>query len=112
MHVDDIFRCIEICVEAACMEPTTQVNGCIVMFDLESLSLSHCLQISPMFAAALSYWVQECLPMRIKEIHMVYNSRIFNMIFNIFKPFLNVKIRNRVRVIERERDGYCPASVY
>ena len=84
------------CVEAACKEPVTQVNGCLVIFDLESLSLSHFMQISPMFASALSYWVQECLPMRIKEIHMVYNSRIFNMIFNIFKPFLNAKIRNRV----------------
>lgn len=96
VNVDQIFRCIEICVEAACKEPVTQVHGCIVLFDLESLCLGHFMQISPMFAAALSYWVQDCLPMRIKEIHMVFNSRIFNMIFNIFKPFLNVKIRNRV----------------
>jgi len=35
-------------------------------------------------------FIQKCLPIRLKNIHIVKQSFLFNMVFAIFKPLLEV----------------------
>lgn len=45
-------------LEAALMEPATQVAGGVVIFDMEGLSLQQCWQFTPQIAKRIVDWLQ------------------------------------------------------
>uniref|UniRef100_A0A1B6M5B7 CRAL-TRIO domain-containing protein n=1 Tax=Graphocephala atropunctata TaxID=36148 RepID=A0A1B6M5B7_9HEMI len=57
----------------------------------------------PRMSISTMEWVQELVPCRIKSIHIVNQPYIFNMLFSIFKPFLQEKLRNRIHFHGEDR---------
>lgn len=88
------------------MFPSRQVGGCRVILDMEGLSLSQVTYFTPSFAAAVLEWVQKCLPARLKGVHIINQPYIFNMVFAIFKPFIQVRFINL-----RYKDDWVNGSV-
>ncbi|KYN07794.1 Alpha-tocopherol transfer protein-like protein [Cyphomyrmex costatus] len=93
---NDFFKGLILVLFLAMVEYRTQVAGARIILDVEGLSLSHVTYITPSFAKMIVEFIQKCLPTRLKGIHIVNQSFIFNMAFAIFKPFLEEKIRNRI----------------
>ncbi|CRL01304.1 CLUMA_CG014293, isoform C [Clunio marinus] len=96
VSLDEVFKGCVLFLEAAMLEPETQVNGAVVIFDMDGLSLQQCWQFTPPFAKRIVDWLQDSVPLRIKGIHIVNQPKIFNMVFALFKPFLREKLRNRI----------------
>lgn len=94
--LDEVFKGCVLFLEAAMLEPETQVCGAIVIFDMDGLSLSQTTKFTPSFAKRIVDWLQDSVPLRIKNIHIVNQPYIFKMVFALFKPFLKEKLRNRI----------------
>ncbi|XP_015174061.1 PREDICTED: alpha-tocopherol transfer protein-like isoform X2 [Polistes dominula] len=94
--LDEIYKGCVLYLEAAMLEPTTQVAGAIVIFDMDGLSLPQTWQFTPPFAKRLVDLLQDAVPLRIKNLHIINQPYIFNMVFALFKPFLREKLKSRI----------------
>ncbi|KAI5737755.1 hypothetical protein M8J76_016467 [Diaphorina citri] len=79
--LDEVFKGAVLFLEAAMMEPSSQVAGAQVIFDMDGLSLQQAWQFTPTFAKRIVDWLQDSIPLRVKGIHVVNQPTIFNMIF-------------------------------
>jgi len=96
VNLDEVFKGCVLFLEAAMLEPETQVHGAVVIFDMNGLSLQQVWQFTPAFARRIVEFLQEAVPLRLKALHVVNQPKIFNMVFAMFKPFLKEKLRNRI----------------
>ncbi|KAJ8950112.1 hypothetical protein NQ318_017837 [Aromia moschata] len=94
--LDEVFKGCVLFLEAAMLEPETQVCGAVVIFDMDGLSLSQTTKFTPSFAKRIVDWLQDSVPLRIKNIHIVNQPYIFKIVFSLFKPFLREKLRSRI----------------
>lgn len=84
----------------ALLEPRTQLHGIQFVANFDRMSLAQLVQFTPKFAKLSVDCSQKYTPMRTKELNLVHNSEVFNVMFKIFKPFLGQKWNKRVRIIK------------
>ncbi|XP_055547877.1 clavesin-1-like [Wyeomyia smithii] len=96
VSIVELIAAIRISVEAALLDPETQLSGMKVIFDTEGLSMAQIAQNSPKHAGMILDWVQKACPFRLRSIHVVNNSMIFNILFAIFKPFISKELREKI----------------
>ncbi|XP_037958509.1 alpha-tocopherol transfer protein-like isoform X2 [Teleopsis dalmanni] len=103
--LDEVFKGAVLFLEAAMLEPETQISGAVVIFDMDGLSLQQTWQFTPPFAKRIVDWLQDSVPLRIKAIHIINQPKIFNVVFALFKPFLREKLRSRIIFHGTDRDS-------
>lgn len=94
--LDDCWKGMLFLLLSAMMEPKTQISGARVILDVEGLSLSQITYLTPSFAKMVLDFLNKCVPLRLKSIHIVNQSFIFNVAYAIFKPFIGEKLRKRI----------------
>ncbi|XP_068084620.1 retinaldehyde-binding protein 1 [Anabrus simplex] len=93
---DNIFRVFYMVHIGAMMEPETQVTGVVVIMDFLGLSMKQVAGFSPAFSMRLLTFIQDAMPLRLKEVHIVNQPFLFNMVFQMFKPFIREKLKGRL----------------
>ncbi|XP_073987397.1 alpha-tocopherol transfer protein-like isoform X2 [Rhodnius prolixus] len=96
VSLDEVYKGAVLFMEAAMIEPETQICGASVIFDMDGLSLQQTMQFTPPFAKRIVDWLQDSVPLRVKGIHIINQPYIFNVVFALFKPFLREKLRSRI----------------
>ncbi|GJQ82465.1 hypothetical protein Trydic_g14456 [Trypoxylus dichotomus] len=93
---DQLFRIFYLIHLGAILEPETQVRGTVVIMDYKGLGMKQVAALSPSFSMKLLSFIQDAMPLRLKEIHMVNNPMIFSIVWKIFKPFIREKLNKRI----------------
>ncbi|XP_023725801.1 alpha-tocopherol transfer protein-like isoform X1 [Cryptotermes secundus] len=105
VSLDEVYKGCVLFLECAMLEPETQVAGAVVIFDMDGLSLQQVWQFTPPFAKRIVDLLQDAIALRIKNIHIVNQPYLFNMVFALFKPFLREKLRGRIIFHGTDRDS-------
>ncbi|XP_078036603.1 alpha-tocopherol transfer protein-like [Augochlora pura] len=64
------------------------VEGYIFIGDASNVSLGHVGRISPMGMKKLVTYVQDAIPVRLKQIHFINTPSVMDVIMNMAKPFM------------------------
>ncbi|CAB3220130.1 unnamed protein product [Arctia plantaginis] len=92
----DAFKIIMMVADVRLREETEGVAGHVFIFDASILLPSHILKISPTMIKKFLICLQEAYPLKVKEVHVVNASPLVDTIYNIVKPFIKEKIKNRI----------------
>ncbi|KAF7992239.1 hypothetical protein HCN44_001564 [Aphidius gifuensis] len=93
---DQMFRIFYLVHQAALMELETQVRGVVVIMDFDGLSMKQVMALSPSFSMRLLTFIQDAMPLRLKEVHFVKQPFLFDIVWRMFKPFTREKLRKRM----------------
>ncbi|XP_033315788.1 clavesin-2 [Bombus bifarius] len=96
VSADQIFRVLYLVHQLAMWEPLTQIYGTVVIMDFEGLSMKQVMGMTPSFCMKLLTFIQEAMPLRLKEVHFVKQPFLFNMVWQMFKPFVKEKLKKRM----------------
>lgn len=99
---DQLFRIFYLIHEAAILEPETQVRGCVVIMDFNGMGMKQVTAMSPSFSMRLLSFIQDAMPLRLKEIHMVNEPFVFNLVWKMFKPFIREKLNKRIHFHQKK----------
>lgn len=94
---DRMFRMFYLVHLAAQLELVTQIRGVVVIMDFDGLSMKQIKALTPAFSARLLTFIQEAMPLRLKEVHIIKQPFLFKVVWQLFKPFIKEKLKSRVR---------------
>lgn len=77
-------------------DDSTVVAGQIGIIDLQNVTIAHFIQMQPAFIKKMTMMWQDGMPIRQKGVHYINTPSAFEKIFNLFRSFMNEKMKSRV----------------
>lgn len=97
VSINDVFRVNSLFMDIMQLEDDNLiVAGQTGIIDLSNCTMGHFLQMSPAMVKRITVLSQDASPFRLKGFNYVHTPSGFEMVFNLFKKFLNEKNRSRV----------------
>ncbi|CAG9784218.1 unnamed protein product [Diatraea saccharalis] len=93
---DDLFKEFYLLDVIVMLEPETQVNGIVTILDYHNMGWTQVASVTPSSSKRQVTFLQDASGVRQKEIHVVRQPMIFNILWNILKPFINEKLKKRM----------------
>lgn len=96
VSTDQLLRILYLIHLVALLEPETQIRGAVVIMDYKDLGYRQIRAFTPTFAMKLMTFIQDAMPLRLKEVHFVHNPMLFNVVWKVIKPMVKEKLNKRV----------------
>lgn len=93
---DELFTATVACLELGMLEQRAQILGGVCIFDFEGLTMQHAWQVTPSVASKVIELMVTSFPMKIHAIHIVNQSWVFDLIYKIFRPLLDERMRSKI----------------
>ncbi|XP_043266208.1 retinol-binding protein pinta-like [Colletes gigas] len=77
------------------------IHGITAILDIAGMSYEHVLQLPPSVIKNLVHAWQGCYPVRIYSLDFINAHRLINTVLNIFRSFMNAKLKQRVHIHSR-----------
>lgn len=95
--VDNVFRTMVLICDWLNRDENVQVNGLSVFIDLTNVTMKHHLTLMNMEnGKKMMQFYQNSLPGRMKGLHMYNEPPFFDALWELFKPLMREKSRNRM----------------
>ncbi|KAG6449790.1 hypothetical protein O3G_MSEX006247 [Manduca sexta] len=94
--LNDAFKIAMMIGDIRLKEEIEGVAGDIYVLDASTIIPSHLGKVSPAAIKKFMICVQEAYPVKLKEVHIINASAIVDAAYNIVKPFLKEKMKNRI----------------
>uniref|UniRef100_A0A2H1WHQ3 SFRICE_008001 n=1 Tax=Spodoptera frugiperda TaxID=7108 RepID=A0A2H1WHQ3_SPOFR len=95
-QLNDAFKIAMMIGDVRLMEEIEGVAGDIYILDASVVSPSHLGKLSPSALKKFFICVQEAYPIKLKEVHVVNSTPLVETVYNVIKPFLKEKMRQRI----------------
>ncbi|KAK3579210.1 hypothetical protein CHS0354_022755 [Potamilus streckersoni] len=95
---DDVMRANLALFDYLLLDENIQVNGLVFIVDLTGFTRQHFMATGVENSKKCMLVTQKALPGRIKELHYYNTGSVFETIFNLIRPLMSEKLRNRVHV--------------
>lgn len=96
--MEDLFRTIQLTVNFMLLEPMSQVSGGVGIVNYDGLGFSHIVAIKISLIPVIMEFAQNVMPIRIGGAYIVNNSYLFNILFQIMKPFLEGELKENLHI--------------
>lgn len=70
-----------------------QLHGCILLFDVDGLSMSHIMQFTPKSTGIMLTLIEKCSPIRVLTTQTINTGAIYNFLYAIIKPLQTKRMR-------------------
>lgn len=95
--VDNVFRTMVLICDWLNRDENVQVNGLVVFLDCTDMTMRHHLNLMNMDnGKKMMQFYQNSLPGRMKGMHMYKEPPFFDAVWELFKPLMREKTRNRM----------------
>lgn len=93
---DAIFQATLAVLELGILEQRCQILGGVCIFDLAGLTMQHAIKVTPKVASKVIDIMVTSFPMKIHAIHILNQPWAFEMVYKVFKPLLNSRMKSRL----------------
>ncbi|XP_055682215.1 alpha-tocopherol transfer protein-like [Lutzomyia longipalpis] len=96
VSVKELFRVCILIMEAASLEPNSQVLGTVVIVDVKGFNLARANKFTPQILHMGIKWIQDCIPIKIKAFHVINENTFVDLVWNLAKPLLRPDFKKRI----------------
>ncbi|CAN7980944.1 unnamed protein product [Ixodes pacificus] len=101
----EVMQALALVVEYLTADPVAQTIGISFIQDNGGLTLDKMVYLNFGLLKSFTRLLLDCSPVRIKAIHIVRESYVFNMAYAVIRPFINKKIADRVHFHGEKFEG-------